>query len=136
MSENIPKGRVTLRSSKYTPYYSYIGIVLFILTLVVNLSFGFKVSSDEGVLFLLSVSNAGLLLFTLGWGVFGIIEVYLILKTKTRLKSRLHHGKISTEEYMISDKSFTFSLVVSISYLFLILIQIGYVIIHWDEVNV
>lgn len=89
-----------------------------------------------GVLLLLSVSNAGLMMFTLLWGVFGIIELNLISKIKKRLQSRLHHGRISAEEYKNSEKSIKFSLVIAIGYLVLILIQIGYVILNWDEINI
>ncbi len=75
-------------------------------------------------------------MFTLLWGVFGIIELNLISKTKKRLQSRLHHGRISAEEYKISQKSIRFSLAIGISYLVLIVIQIGYVILNWDEINI
>ncbi|WP_310145570.1 hypothetical protein [Paenibacillus amylolyticus] len=100
------------------------------------MSFKYGTTSDEGVLFLLSVSNAVLLMFTLLWAVFGIIELHLIMKTKNRLQSRLHHGTISTAEYKISQKSIKFSLAIGISYLVLIVIQVGYVILNWDEINI
>ncbi|MCG7379135.1 hypothetical protein MH215_19145 [Paenibacillus sp. ACRSA] len=84
----------------------------------------------------MSVSNAVLLMCTLLWAVFGIIELHLIMKTKNRLQSRLHHDTVSTAEYKISQKSIKFSLVIGISYLVLIVIQIGYVILNWDEINI
>ncbi|MDQ0170614.1 hypothetical protein J2T19_002056 [Paenibacillus tundrae] len=136
MGHNNQRGGLILRSSKYTPYYSYIGIGFFILTFIVNLSFKYSTTSDVGVLLLLSVSNAGLMMFTLLWGVFGIIELNLISKTKKTLQSRLHHRRINAEEYRIGQKSIRFSLVIAIGYLVLILIQVGYVILNWDEINI
>ncbi|HBU84333.1 MULTISPECIES: hypothetical protein [Paenibacillus] len=125
-----------MRNSKFTPYLSFIGCGLIIMTLAINLIFKYGRGLDEGSLMLLSVANAVSLFFTLVWGLFGIIELYLLLKSNKKLKSRLHNGRISKEEFMKLAKNHKFSFVVNISYLAMLLIQLAYVIMNWDEVNV
>lgn len=65
-----------MRSSKFTPYLSFIGFGLVILTLSVNVSFkvGIEKGLDEGSLMLLSVANAVLLVYPLAWGVFAVLD--------------------------------------------------------------
>ncbi|OAX50264.1 hypothetical protein [Paenibacillus sp. AD87] len=125
-----------MRSSKFTPYLSFIGFGLIIMTLVINFIFKYGRGLDEGSLMLLSVASAVSLLFTLVWGLFGIIELYLILKSNKKLKSRLDAGRISKEEYMNKAKNLKFCFVVNISYLVMLLTQLGYVIMNWDEINI
>lgn len=127
-----------MRSSKFTPYLSFIGFGLVILTLSVNVSFkvGIEKGLDEGSLMLLSVANAVSLFFTLVWELFGIIELYLLLVSNKKLKSRLDTGRIGKEEYMKLAKNHKFSFVVNISYLVMFLFQLAYVIMNWDEVNI
>lgn len=125
-----------MRSSRFTPYLSFIGFGLIIMTLVINLIFKYGRGLDEGSLMLLSVANAVSLFFTLVWGLFGAIELYLILKSNKKLKSGLDTGNISKEEYMNKAKNLKFCYVVNISYLVMLLIQLAYVIMNWDEVDV
>lgn len=125
-----------MRSSRFTPYLSFIGIGLIIMTLAINLIFHYGRGLDEGSLMLLSVANAVSLFFTLVWGLFGIIELYLLLVSNKKLKSRLDTGRIGKEEYMKLAKNHKFSFVVNISYLVMFLFQLAYVIMNWDEVNI
>ncbi|PIH60037.1 hypothetical protein [Paenibacillus sp. LK1] len=125
-----------MRSSRFTPYLSFIGFGLIIMTLVINLIFKYGRGLDEGSLMLLSVANAVSLVFTLVWGLFGIIELYLLLISNKKLKSRLDTGRIGKEEYMKLAKNHKFSFVVNISYLVMFLFQLAYVIMNWDEVNI
>ncbi|MDR9744432.1 hypothetical protein [Paenibacillus taichungensis] len=125
-----------MRSSRFTPYLSFIGFGLIIMTLVINLIFKYGRGLDEGSLMLLSVANAVSLVFTLVWGLFGIIELYLLLISNKKLKSRLDTGGIGKEEYMKLAKNHKFSFVVNISYLVMFLFQLAYVIMNWDEVNI
>lgn len=133
-----PKGEVVLRSSRFTPYLSFIGFGLVILTLSVNVSFklGIEKGLDEGSLMLLSVANAVLLIYTLVWGVFGVIEFMLLWKEKQKMKSKLERGKMNKEEFWDQTKRVKTSLGINISYIVILLFQIGYVIINWDEVDV
>jgi len=124
-----------MRSSRFTPYLSFIGLGLIIMTLAINFIFHYGRGLDEGSLMLLSVANAVSLFFTLVWGLFGIIELYLLLISNKKLKSRLDTGRIGKEEYM-KFKNHKFSFVVNISYLIMLLIQLAYVIMNWDEVNI
>lgn len=86
-----------MRSNKFTPYLSFIGFGLVILTLSVNVSFklGMEKGLDEGSLMQLSVANASLLVFTLVWGVFGVIEFVLLWKEKQKMRSKLERGKMN-----------------------------------------
>ncbi|RPK29555.1 hypothetical protein [Paenibacillus xylanexedens] len=127
-----------MRSSRFTPYLSFIGFGLVILTLSVNVSFklGIEKGLDEGSLMLLSVANAVLLIYTLVWGVFGVIEFMLLWKEKQKMKSKLERGKMNKEEFWDQTKRVKTSLGINISYIVILLFQIGYVIINWDEVDV
>jgi len=127
-----------MRSSKFTPYLSFIGFGLVILTLSVNVSFkvGIEKGLDEGSLMLLSVANAVLLVYPLAWGVFAVLEFYMLWKEKQKIKSKLERGKMNKEEYLYQIKKAKTSLAINISYIVILLFQLGYVIINWDEVDV
>ncbi|MFJ2045463.1 hypothetical protein ACIOBL_17805 [Paenibacillus taichungensis] len=127
-----------MRSSKFTPYLSFIGFGLVILTLSVNVSFkvGIERGLDEGSLMLLSVANAVLLVYPLAWGVFAVLEFYMLWKEKQKIKSKLERGKMNKEEYLYQIKKAKTSLAINISYIVILLFQLGYVIINWDEVDV
>ncbi|MGD0032903.1 hypothetical protein SLT67_16185 [Paenibacillus illinoisensis] len=125
-----------MRSSKFTPYLSFIGFGLFILTLIVHLSFRFRLGLDEGSLMLLSVANAVLLVFTLLWGIFGAVEFALLWRENKRIRTRFERGRMSKEEYGKQAKRFKTSFVINISYLVILLFQLGYVIMNWDEVDI
>ncbi|OME99323.1 hypothetical protein BK124_06880 [Paenibacillus amylolyticus] len=127
-----------MRSDKFTPYLSFIGFGLVILTLSVHISFklGIEKGLEEGSLMLLSVANAVLLVYPLAWGVFAILEFYMFWKEKQNMKSKLERGKMNKEDYLDQIKKVKTSLGINISYIVILLFQLGYVIINWDEVNV
>lgn len=127
-----------MRSFRFTPYLSFIGFGLVVLTLSVNVSFklGIEKGLDEGALMLLSVANAVLLVYPLAWGVFGVIEMVLLWKEKQRMKSKLERGKMNKEDFLDQIKKVKTSLRINISYIVILLFQLGYVIINWDEVDV
>lgn len=127
-----------MRSNKFTPYLSFIGFGLVILTLSVNVSFklGIDKGLDEGSLMLLSGASASLLMFTLVWGVFGVIEFVLLWKEKQKMKSELEREKMNKEDFLDQIKKVKTSLRINISYIVILLFQLGYVIINWDEVDV
>ncbi|MFE6078230.1 hypothetical protein ACFVQB_27620 [Paenibacillus sp. NPDC057886] len=127
-----------MRSSKFTPYLSLIGFGLVVLTLSVHVSFklGIEKGLDEGSLMLLSVANAVLLIYPLAWGIFAVIEFYMIWKEKQKIKSRLERGKMNKEEYSEQIKKLKTSFGINISYIVILLFQLGYVIINWDEVDI
>ncbi|NUU79785.1 hypothetical protein [Paenibacillus xylanilyticus] len=52
------------------------------------------------------------------------------------MKSRLERGRMSIEEYGDQAKRSKTSFVINISYLVIILFQLGYVIMNWDEVDI
>lgn len=127
-----------MRSNKFIPYLSFIGFGLVILTLSVNVSFklGMEKGLDEGSLMLLSGASASLLMFTLVWGVFGVIEFVLLWKEKQKMKSELEREKMNKEDFLDQIKKVKTSLRINISYIVILLFQLGYVIINWDEVDV
>lgn len=127
-----------MRSDKFTPYLSFIGFGLVILTLSVHISFklGIEKGLEEGSLMLLSVANAVLLVYPLAWGVFAVLEFYMLWKEKQKLKSKLERGKMNKEEYLDQIKKVKTSLGINISYIVILLFQLGYVIVNWDEVNI
>ncbi|MCW3792873.1 hypothetical protein OM416_14880 [Paenibacillus sp. LS1] len=127
-----------MRSNKFTPYLSFIGFGLVILTLSVNVSFklGIEKGLDEGSLMLLSGASASLLMFTLVWGVFGVIELVLLWKEKQKMKSKLERGKMNKEDLLDQIKKVKTSLGINISYIMILLFQLGYVIVNWDEIDI
>ncbi|WP_340401106.1 hypothetical protein [Paenibacillus sp. FSL H8-0079] len=115
-----------MRSNKFTPYLSFIGFGLVILTLSVNVSFklGIEKGLDEGSLMLLSVANAVLLVYPLAWGVFAILEFYMLWKEKQKMKSKLEHGKMNKEDFLDQIKKVKTSLGINISYIVILMFQL------------
>ncbi|MDQ0657807.1 hypothetical protein [Paenibacillus sp. W2I17] len=52
------------------------------------------------------------------------------------MKSKLERGKMNKEDFLDQIKKVKISLGINISYIVILLFQLGYVIINWDEVNV
>ncbi|TMV43029.1 hypothetical protein FE783_36575 [Paenibacillus mesophilus] len=118
------------------PILSLIGFGLFIVTLVIHLCFRFVRTSDVGVDMLLSLADALLLVITLLWSVMGIIELRILLKSHGGIKDKLDNGRINKDEYKNISRRHKFCFTINISYLVIILFQLGYVIFNWYEVNV
>jgi len=85
---------------------------------------------------LLSLANALFLVFTLLWSVMGIIELRLLLKSHGDIKDKLDTGRINNNEYKNISRRLKVCLTINISYLVIVLCQLGYVIFNWDEVNI
>lgn len=66
----------------------------------------------------------------------GIIEFRMLLKSYKDIRNRLFDGRINKNEYITESKKHKYKLSISISYLVVILCQLGYVIYNWDEVNI
>jgi hypothetical protein len=120
--------------NNYKPILSLIGLGLFIITLAVHLSFRFVRISDVGIGMMLSLANALMLIFTLLWSVMGIIEFRILLKSRNGIKDKLDTGRIN--EYKNISRRHKFYLTINISYLVIVIFQLGYVIYNWDEVNI
>ncbi|MCZ1265933.1 hypothetical protein [Paenibacillus tundrae] len=60
----------------------------------------------------------------------------MLWKEKQKIKSKLERGKMNKEEYLYQIKKAKTSLAINISYIVILLFQLGYVIINWDEVDV
>lgn len=126
-----------MRGHFYRPTLSINGLSLFSITVVVNLCFRFSTTSDVGLAILLSVANALFLLYTLPWSLMGLVELRRLLGFNRELKFKFSNGKIGEEEYKNRAKSLTICFTVNISYLIMILFQLGYVIYFWnDELNI
>ncbi len=85
---------------------------------------------------LLSLANALLLVFTLIWSLMGIIELRILLRLHKNIKTRFEIGSYDKDEYMNKSKRLKFCFTINMSYLFIILCQLGYVIYNLDEVNI
>ena len=118
------------------PILSFIGIGIFLITLTVHLCYRFATISDVGIGMLLSLANAVLLFFTLLWSVMGIIEFRTLIKSHKRMKNKLDAGRINLDEYKNKSRRNKVCFTINIVYLVIILCQLVYVIINWDEVNV
>jgi hypothetical protein len=127
-----------MRETGVTPYLSYIGFGLIALTIMVNLIFkwGIEQGWDMGSLMLLSVVNAMSLLFTLVWGAFGVLEFVMLRKQKQRIGWRAGRGAIDPEEYEKQSRNLKRSTIINISYIVILLCQLGYVILNWDEIDI
>jgi hypothetical protein len=123
-------------NNNYKPILSLIGLGLFIITLAVHLSFRFVRISDVGIGMMLSLANALMLIFTLLWSVMGIIEFRILLKSRIGIKDKLDTGRIKKDEYKNISRRHKFYLTINISYLVIVIFQLGYVIYNWDEVNI
>lgn len=95
-----------------------------------------KITSDVGIAMLLSLVNALLLVFTLIWSLMGIIELRILLRIHKNIKTRFEIGSIDKDGYMNNSKRLKFCFTINMSYLVIILCQLGYVIYNWDEVNI
>ncbi|MDP9701485.1 hypothetical protein J2T16_004427 [Paenibacillus intestini] len=127
-----------MRETGVTPYLSYIGFGLIALTIMVNLIFkwGIEQGWDMGSLMLLSVVNAMSLLFTLVWGAFGVLEFVMLRKQKQRIGWRAGRGAIDSEEHEKQSRNLKRSMIINISYIVILLCQLGYVILNWDEIDI
>ena len=85
---------------------------------------------------LLSLANALLLFFTMTWSFMGIVELRILIKSYKKIKTGFESGSIDKVEFFNKTRSYKFCFIVNISYLFIILCQLVYVILNWDEVNI
>lgn len=122
-----------MRAPLYTPILSFVGLFLFAISLTVNMSLRFRITSDVGVAMLLSLANALLLIFTLLWSLLGVYEFQRLLKLNKELKIRFSNREIERDEYISKARRIKYCFSINISYLVLILIQLGYVIYNWNN---
>lgn len=119
-----------------TPIISYVGLCLFSLTLTVNLCFRLIKTSDVGIAMLLSLANAALLVFSLLWSFMGIIEFRILLKLYLKNKTRILNRSMNNDEFIDKSKKLRFCFTINFIYVFFSLMQLGYLIFNWDEVNI
>lgn len=60
----------------------------------------------------------------------------MLWKEKQKMKSELEREKMNKEDFLDQIKKVKTSLRINISYIVILLFQLGYVIINWDEVDV
>ncbi|WP_411347620.1 hypothetical protein [Paenibacillus sp. WLX2291] len=118
------------------PILGWIGIGLFSMTVVVHLCFKLSRTTDVGIGILLSGANALCMLYTLLWIVLGILELRIFLRMKEELEERKHDKTISTEKYLLTSKNLKYCFIINGLYLLLFVLQLGYVIYSWDELNI
>lgn len=115
---------------------SLIGLALCTITVAVHFSYRFIRIKDVGVGMFLSLTNALLLVFTLLWGLMGIMEFRMLLKAYKNTKNKLKLDGINKEEFINELKRYKTNLSINSSYLVLVMCQLVYVICNWDEVNI
>jgi amino acid transporter len=121
----------------HIPICSIIGLGLFAVTLIVHICFKYNSkTTDVGMAMLLSLANALLLVFTLLWSLIAILEFLKLIKENKNLKRKLKNGMITGNEYKILSGKNKVNLLISVSYLVILLCQLGYVIGNWEEVNI
>ncbi|MNP35761.1 hypothetical protein D3C76_1291090 [compost metagenome] len=91
--------------------------------------------TDVGIGMLMSLASALLLMFTLLWGLMGIIEFRILLKAYKNTKNKLSNGEINKGNYGTELRRHKYNLTINIAYLIMMMIQLGYVIYNWDELN-
>jgi hypothetical protein len=132
--ESSQRGEILLTSYKFRPYLSVLGLCLFVFTILVNIAF--RLATDQGSKMLLSTFSAVLLVFTLLWGIMGVIELISLVKKTSRMKADYINEQIGREEYRRGEISFKVCFLVNVSYLVIFLFQLWYVIKNWDMLNV
>lgn len=106
------------------------------ITVAVHFSYRFIRIEDVGVGMFLSLTNALLLVFTMLWALLGIMEFRMLLKAFNNTKNNLKLNGINKEELINELKRYKTKFSINISYLVLVICQLGYVIYNWDEVNI
>ena len=123
-----------MTSYKFRPYLSFIGFCLFIFTILVNIAF--SLATEPGSKMILSTFSAILLVFTLLWGLMGVIELISLIKKTYRIKNAYKNEQIGREEYRGGINILNVCFLVNVSYLVLVSFQLWYVISNWDMLNV
>lgn len=122
-----------MTSVRVRPYLSLIGFCLFFVTVMVYTAF--QLTTDPGSKMLLSSFSAILILFTLLWGIMGVVEFFTLMKKTNRVKAEYQNERIGREEYRKISSSLTVCYVTNVSYLVIVSFQFWYVISHWDTLN-
>lgn len=121
---------------KPTPYLSYIGLILWLITVLAHLTYHFVHSSDVGLGIILSVADAMLLIYTLLWSIMGIIELSKLRKLRMRINYHLTKQRITEDIHRTYSRRLSFCLTINGIYLFLVFCQLIYVIYQWEELMV
>lgn len=123
-----------MTSYKFRPYLSLIGFCLFIFTILAKIAF--SLATDPGSKMLLSTFSAILMVFTLLWGLMGVIELISLIKKTYWMKNVYKNEHIGREEYRGGINSLKVCFLVNVSYLVIVSFQLWYVISNWDVLNV
>ncbi|NOU68371.1 hypothetical protein GC096_30555 [Paenibacillus sp. LMG 31461] len=123
-----------MTSYKFRPFLSLIGFCIFIFTILVIVAF--RLATDPGSKMLLSTFSAVLSVFTLLWGIMGVIELISLIKKANRMKADYKNEQISREEYRRGRISLKVCFIANVSYLVIFSFQLWYVISNWDTFNV
>jgi len=123
-------------SDNYQPLSSYVGLGFSVITLVAHVCFKLVRITDVGTGMLLSLANALLLFFTLLWSLMGFFELHMLLTFNRSTKAEFNHGHIHHDEYVRKSNRLKYCFAINLSYLLLVLCQLGYVIFNWEEVDI
>ena len=113
--KEIERRAINMKNQPYRPIISYIGLILIVITLVVNMCVRFRISSDPGIGIMLSLLNVLLLVSTLLWSLPGIYEFYRLLTMNKCIRSKYIAKSLSEEEYESIVKSIRKSFVINVS---------------------
>ena len=123
-----------LSSFNGLPIFSLIGFGLLIITILVNMSFG--AATDMGLKLILSTFNALLIFFTSGWLVMGLLELNALIKATKKINKELLSEAIDKDTFRIRFDRLKLCFIINISYIVIVLLQIGYVILNFEEINI
>lgn len=121
-------------SYKGFPVFSIIGFGLVLITSLVKIGFG--VATDIGLQIILSTFTAILLLFTSMWSVMGLLELKTLIKAKKKINKELINEVIDKDTFRVKFARIKLCFIINISYIVTVLLQIGYVILNFEEINI
>ncbi|AWP26629.1 hypothetical protein AWU65_28490 [Paenibacillus glucanolyticus] len=116
------------------PFFSVIGIIIFILAVIMKLCFIY--ATDIGVKILTSTLFAVLLWCSTFWGIFGFYEFFILMKACIHLRLRYTNGEIDGTIYHDKLRASTSNYIINTIYMIIVVLSSVYVVFNWEEINI
>ncbi|SMF87875.1 hypothetical protein SAMN05661091_3984 [Paenibacillus uliginis N3/975] len=116
------------------PFFSVIGIMIFVLAVIMKLSFIF--ATDIGMKIVTSTSFAGLIFCSTLWGILGFYEFIILMKTFVNLKLRYENGEIDIKTFHDKLRASKSNYIINIIYVIIVILSFIYVVLNWEEINI
>jgi len=117
--------------SNKIPLLSILGIFIFLFVLLINTA-DLWVKKEE-LLILIWLFRPIITMFTLLWVIFGLMELYFIIKDRKAVYINYYLKKIDEDYFNRSVRDYGKSLIINVLYLTTVIFQLLYVIINWNE---